>query len=65
MSKVRLVLIGDDELRATLRLEAARRETDMSTIMKELIETHLASTLAEVRARRKEAAKKGKPRADS
>jgi hypothetical protein len=57
--RIRLVLLVDDDLRAALRLEAAKRDVDMSDIVAELLRENLAESLAEVR-RRREGKKKGK-----
>jgi hypothetical protein len=58
--RVRLVVVIDDELRAALRLEAAKQDVDMSEIIAQLLRDNLAESLEEVRQRRKARGKKGK-----
>jgi GTP cyclohydrolase FolE2 len=56
--KKRMVLTVDEEIRATVRLEAAKQGREMSDIMASLIKEHLAESLEEVR--RRQGGKKGK-----
>jgi hypothetical protein len=57
--RVRLVVVIDEELRAALRLEAAKRDVDMAVIVAELLRDNLTESLSEVR-RRKTASEKKK-----
>lgn len=50
--KVRLVILTDDELRAALRLEAAKQDVDMSELADSILRQALADALKEVRKRR-------------
>ena len=59
--RVRLVVVVDEELRAALHLEAAKRDVDMSDIVAELLRDNLADSLAEVQ-RRKSGGDKKKPK---
>jgi hypothetical protein len=52
MSKVRLVLMVEEETREALRLESALSSQDMSLIVEELIRTHLSEALEQIRERR-------------
>lgn len=52
MARVRLVVLVDDDLRAALRLEAAKQDVDMSDIVSEVLLERLAESLAEVRRRK-------------
>jgi hypothetical protein len=54
------VLLVDDEVRAALRLESAKTETDMSDLVAGYVAEHCAESLAEVRARREARGKQGK-----
>lgn len=56
--KVRIVVQAPDELRQALRLEAAKRNVDMSDLVVEVLYEVLADSLAEVR-KRQEGGKKG------
>ncbi len=59
-TKIRLVLLVDEEVRAALRLEAARRGTDMSPAGEDILKEGLADALREVRERRGADKRKGK-----
>lgn len=52
MSKVRLVLVVDDEIRDTLRAESGLSGEDMAEIVARLIKESFPKTFKEVRARR-------------
>lgn len=56
--RVRLVVVIDEELRAALRLEAAKRDVDMADVVAELLRENLRESLEEVRRRRKADEKK-------
>ncbi|TXH55097.1 MAG: hypothetical protein E6Q97_09540 [Desulfurellales bacterium] len=56
--RVRLVVVIDEELRAALRLEAAKRDVDMADVVAELLRENLREPLEEVRRRRKADEKK-------
>lgn len=58
--RVRLVVVIDEELRAALRLEAAKRDIDMADVVAELLRSNLGDSLAEVRRRRAEGDEKKK-----
>jgi DNA-binding transcriptional regulator YdaS (Cro superfamily) len=60
IERVRTVLVLREELRQALRLEAAKRDEQMSRIVEELLEQHLAESLAEVRRRRADEKPRGK-----
>jgi plasmid stability protein len=51
--KIRLVVQTDDEVRAALRLEAARRDMEMSELADEILREALADAIEEIRKRRK------------
>ena len=51
--RIRLVILTSEEIRAALRLEAARRGEDMSDVATAILTEALAESLAEVRALRK------------
>lgn len=51
--KVRLVIQTDDELRAALKLEAARQGLEMSELADSILRAELADALKEIRERRK------------
>jgi hypothetical protein len=53
--RIRLVLVVDEEVRATLRLESGKTEKDMSDIVADLVREHCGESLREVRRRRKKA----------
>ena len=55
MSKVRLVLVVDDEIRDTLRAESGLSGEDMAEIVANLVRSTFPKTLKEVRARRSKA----------
>lgn len=50
--KVRLVLVLDEEIRAALKLEAAKSGREMSDLGGELLADALADALREIRERR-------------
>ena len=51
--RIRLVILTSQEIRAALRLEAARRGEDMSDVATAILAEALADALAEVRALQK------------
>lgn len=57
MSKVRLVVMVEEEIRDALRLESALAGRDMSEIVEDLIRDRLADAMQKIRERR---AKKSK-----
>jgi plasmid stability protein len=59
--RVRTVLLLPEELRAALRLEAARRGVDMSDVAADVLTEALADSLKEVRERRQNEPKRKKP----
>ena len=66
MSKVRVVLVVEEEIRDALRLESALTRQDMAEVISNLVRTHLASAIESIRARRGEESKaKKKPKPDS
>jgi plasmid stability protein len=56
--RVRTVLLLPEELRAALRLEAARRGVDMSDVAADVLTERLADSLDEIRKRRQDETKK-------
>lgn len=52
--RVRLVVVIEEELRAALRLEAAKQDVDMADIVADLLRKNLTESLEEVRRRRAE-----------
>jgi plasmid stability protein len=55
--RIRLTILVPEDLRAALRLEAAKRGEEMSDVATEILEAALTDALEEVRQRQ---AKKGK-----
>jgi hypothetical protein len=53
IERIRLVILTREEIRAALRLEAARRGEDMSDVATAILAEALADALAEVRALQK------------
>lgn len=58
--RVRLVSMVSEEIREALRVRAAILGRDMSEIVEELLEEHLAETLEQVRAARSQPDKRKK-----
>lgn len=57
--KIRLVVVVADEVRAAVRLEAAKLDIEMSELVEGILRKALAESLAEVRERKAKADKKG------
>jgi hypothetical protein len=57
---VRMFITVDKAVRAALKMEAARREVEMSDLAEEILSEALAETLALVRQRQAEQKKKGR-----
>ena len=57
---VRLVVQTDEDLRAALKLEAAKRGLDMSEVADAILREQLADSLAVIQARRQAEEKKPK-----
>jgi hypothetical protein len=51
--KIRLVLMVADEVRAGLRLEAAKQDVEMSELAESILREALADSIKEVKKRRK------------
>ena len=58
--RIRLVILTDDELRAALRLAAAKRGSEMSEVADHILREALAAELSEVRANRQDKRKGGR-----
>jgi hypothetical protein len=58
--RIRLTILVPEDLRAALRLEAAKRGEDMSDVAAEILEANLGEALAEIRQRKEKKGKGGK-----